>query len=85
MDDAPKYQAPQPSQEEIALAQQTAAQNQQAAQVDARSDTARLMAIYGTRLAMAGQGSSSPMINAPAAAASPMAGESYMPPTVGTF
>lgn len=66
--DTPQYQAPQPSAEELQLAQQTAQQNMQATQADARMDTSRLMAIYGTRLALTGGTSGSPLINAPAAA-----------------
>jgi hypothetical protein len=67
--DTPQYQKPAPSPEETALAQQTAQQNMQATQADARMDTARLMAIYGTRLVMAGGTSGSPLINAPTARA----------------
>jgi hypothetical protein len=65
--DPPRYQAPQPSAEEQALAAQTAEQNKQATQADARTDTARLMAIYGTRLAMGGQSIASPLLSSPAA------------------
>lgn len=66
MADPPRYQAPQPSAEETALAAQTAEANKAATQVDARTDTARLMAIYGTRLAMGGQNIASPLLSAPA-------------------
>lgn len=67
--DPPQYQKPASSPEELQLAQQTAVQNQNAAQADARMDTARLMAIYGTRLVMGGGSSGSPLINSPAQAA----------------
>lgn len=67
MGDTPQYQKPAPSPEEMALSQQTAQQNMQATQADARMDTARLMAIYGTRLVMGGGTSGgSPLLAAPA-------------------
>lgn len=66
----PQYQTPGPSPEELALTQRTARESQLAAQSDARMDTARLMAIYGTRLAMGGASSGSPLAYAPAAPAS---------------
>lgn len=83
MGDTPQYQAPPPSAAETILAQHTAAQNQQAMQADAGSMTARLMAIYGTRLAMGGQSTGSPLLSAPAD--SPIAGTIYSPPTVGVM
>ncbi len=67
---APRYQTPGPSPEELALTQRTAQESQIAAQADARMDTSRLMALYGTRLAMGGGATGSPLAYAPAAPAS---------------
>lgn len=62
--EAPKYTPPPTDPTVTALNEKAQADDLKALQGTAQIDTASLMARYGTRLAMAGSGSASPLVQA---------------------